>query len=117
VKLLAARAKWVMPLIEEAADRFGVTPEEVMSSRKLRTVATARAYAIWLARTRFGWSYPELGIVFGSDHTTCRSACIATEKRLGKEPKSGPRLVKVEPRDTLPAPTDGELLELGERFA
>ena len=63
------------PSLILAAGAWGLSPEEILiASRGRRSVADARALAMWLVRRKFGFSYPELGRIFGRDHTTCLHA-------------------------------------------
>lgn len=60
---------------ELAAERCGVTVAEVFlptnaPGARSQSVARARRWAMALCRAE-GWSFPEIGRVFGRDHTTC----------------------------------------------
>jgi len=55
---------------------FGVTPADVHSSRKDRTVSLARAFSMYLARKYTKMSYPEIGRLMGNkNHATVILAC------------------------------------------
>jgi len=55
---------------------FGVTPADIHSSRKTRTVSLARALAMYLARQHTTMSYPEIGrFMGGKNHATVIFAC------------------------------------------
>ncbi|MFO0972566.1 MAG: chromosomal replication initiator protein DnaA [Phycisphaerae bacterium] len=58
--------------IESAvATFFGLTPADLHSSRKSRTIALARNIAMYLARTQTSLSLPEIGRLMGNkNHTT-----------------------------------------------
>ena len=50
---------------------FGLTPADLHTSRKTRTIALARGIAMYLARKRTDMSFPEIGRFMGNkDHTT-----------------------------------------------
>ena len=63
--------------IESAvATFFGVTPADVHSSRKDRTVSLARSFTMYLARKYTKMSYPEIGRLMGNkNHATVILAC------------------------------------------
>jgi chromosomal replication initiation ATPase DnaA len=46
-----------------------------------------------MVRRTFGYSYPELGRIFGRDHTTCMSAVRKVERAI--ETGRPPRLAEV----------------------
>lgn len=59
-----------------AATFFGVTPADIHSSRKTRTISLARALAMYLARKHTSMSYPEIGRFMGNkNHATVILAC------------------------------------------
>ena len=47
-----------------------VTWEQIMSRRKPKPIADARAEAMAMIRDRLRWSYPMIGRYFGKDHST-----------------------------------------------
>jgi chromosomal replication initiator protein len=56
---------------QSVATYFGLTPADLHSSRKSRTVALARNLAMYLARKHTGMSLPEIARVMGNkNHTT-----------------------------------------------
>lgn len=62
---------------------YGLESVELIFGRaRSKTIAEARAVAMWAARLRLGWSYPELGRAFDRDHTTILSACDTVAIRL-----------------------------------
>lgn len=83
----APRAK-ALPLPDEfaimlraTASLFGVLPSELTSAGRSGTVASARHVAVWLARDVWGYSYPQLGKLFGGrDHTTAMNSVKRVEK-------------------------------------
>ncbi len=66
---------------------FGVSPAELHSSRRTRTVALARNVAMYLARKHTQLSSTEVGRLMGKDHTTVLLACqkISARLRAGEE--------------------------------
>lgn len=72
----------IQAICEEVSSHFGyVTLDDITSRSRTKSVAEARAVAMWLAREKLGLSYPELGREFGRDHTSCitavRKVCAA----------------------------------------
>lgn len=60
---------------------FGLTPADLHSSRKSRTVALARNIAMHLARKHTDLSFPDIGRLMGNkNHTTVLLAC----RRIGR---------------------------------
>jgi chromosomal replication initiator protein len=58
-----------------AGSFFGVSPAELRSSRRTRTVALARNVVMYLARKHTNLSSTEVGRLMGKDHTTVLLAC------------------------------------------
>ena len=55
---------------------FGITPADVHSSRKDRTVSLARSFSMYLARKYTQMSFPEIGRLMGNkNHATVILAC------------------------------------------
>lgn len=70
-------------IMSEIAEQHGVTPEEIVGSRRFKRVVIARQHAIYEIRRRLPFmSLPMIGRVFGyRDHTTClHSICVWPEK-------------------------------------
>jgi chromosomal replication initiator protein len=67
--------------IEAAATTFfGITPADVHSSKKDRTVSLARSYSMYLARKYTDMSFPEIGRLMGNkNHATVILACRKIE--------------------------------------
>lgn len=67
---------------------FGLSPADLHTSRKTRTVALARGIAMFLARKHTDMSFPEIGRFMGNkNHTTVILACRRIEKlRVEDEP-------------------------------
>ena len=64
---------------------FGITPADIHSSRRTRTVSVARMIAMFLARRRTRMSYPEIGRFMGKNHSSVVLAVQRMEKCLAAE--------------------------------
>ena len=66
---------------------FGITPADIHSSRRTRTVSTARMLAMFLARRHTRMSFPEIGRAMGKNHSSVVLAVQRMENLLagGKE--------------------------------
>jgi len=65
-----------------AATYFGVTPADLHSSRRTRTVSLARMTAMHLARTHTTMSFPEIGRAMGKNHSSVVLAVQRMDKLL-----------------------------------
>lgn len=70
-----------------AAQHYQITVEELEGRRKTLTIAQARQVAMFLARLKLHWSYPELGLEFERDHTTIIDACRRIAKQFLSDEK------------------------------
>ncbi|WP_423809749.1 chromosomal replication initiator protein DnaA [Propionimicrobium lymphophilum] len=62
-------------IIEETANYFGITPEEVCSTSRTQTLVRARQVSMYLCRELTELSLPKIGTEFGGkDHTTVMHA-------------------------------------------
>jgi chromosomal replication initiator protein len=70
--------------IETAASTyFGLTPADLHSSRKTRTIALARSIVMFLARKHTPMSFPEIGRFLGNkNHSTVILACRKIQRLL-----------------------------------
>ncbi|MBN1795124.1 MAG: hypothetical protein JW804_00465, partial [Sedimentisphaerales bacterium] len=70
--------------IESAvATFFGLTPADIHSSKKDRTISTARHFSMYLARKHTNMSSPEVGRFMGNkNHATVLLACKKVEDLL-----------------------------------
>ena len=59
---------------------FGITPADIHSSRRTRTVSTARMICFFLARRYTQMSYPEIAQAMGKNHS---SAVLAVQRMQG----------------------------------
>ena len=65
---------------------FGLTPADLHTSRKSRTIALARGIAMYLARKHTDMSFPEIGRFMGNkNHTTVLLACRRISKLLQED--------------------------------
>lgn len=68
---------------------FGVTPADVHSSRKTRTISLARSVAMYLARKHTSMSFPEIGRFMGNkNHATVILACRKIQSLMKNQDKS-----------------------------
>ena len=76
--------------IESAvATFFGVTPADVHSSRKTRTISLARSVAMYLARKHTSMSFPEIGRFMGNkNHATVILACRKIQELINNGQRS-----------------------------
>ncbi len=64
------------------AGYFGITPADIHSSRRTRTVSAARMVAAFLARRHTQMSYPEIGRFMGKNHSSVVLAVQRMEQLL-----------------------------------
>ena len=65
---------------------FGLTPADLHTSRKTRTIALARGIAMFLARKHTDMSFPEIGRFMGNkNHSTVILACRKLDRILQEE--------------------------------
>ncbi len=62
-------------------EQFAVRPTELRSRRRTQNVAVPRQLAMYLCRRMTTASYPQIGELFGRDHSTVMHATEATERR------------------------------------
>jgi len=72
-----------LTLCQAVARHFDVTVDDILSRDRSKAVAEARAVSMWLARSKLGMSYPELGREFVRDHSTCMSSVRKIENATG----------------------------------
>lgn len=58
----------------------GVSIEDLISRDRHKNVSAARHEIMYWIRTKLKWSYPEIGRLFGRDHTTVLDACRKVHK-------------------------------------
>lgn len=64
---------------------FGITPADLHSSRRTRTVSGARMTAMFLARKYTRMSFPEIGRLMGKNHSSVVLACQRMETLLANK--------------------------------
>ena len=64
---------------------FGVTPADIHSSRRTRTVSAARRVAMYLGRRHTSMSYPEIGRHMGKNHSSVVGAVRWMESILAAD--------------------------------
>ncbi len=65
---------------------FGLTPADLHTSRKTRTIALSRGIAMLLARKHTNMSFPEIGRCMGNkNHSTVILACAKLNKVIAKD--------------------------------
>ncbi|MBN2560573.1 MAG: chromosomal replication initiator protein DnaA [Phycisphaerae bacterium] len=76
----------VSDIEQSVATFFGLTPADLHTSRKSRTIALARNVAMFLARKHTDLSFPEIGRLMGNkNHTTVLLACRRINKLLEED--------------------------------
>ena len=68
-------------MIARIAKMHGVTPEHVWSRDRARWATRARHHVWTVTRWTLGMSYPEMGELFGFDHSTIVSAVNAFDEK------------------------------------
>ena len=68
--------------LERLAAEHGVTPAQVLSPLRYKSIAAARANFVHVLRTSTALSYPEIGRLIGRDHSTVMNAERVHEVRL-----------------------------------
>ena len=72
-----------------ACEQFGISAEELISTRRTARLAWPRQVAMYLARELTQESLPAIGREFGGrDHTTVLHACKRTSERISENPSS-----------------------------
>lgn len=66
---------------------FGIAHADLMGRGRARHFARPRQIAMWLCRRCTPCSFPELGRVFGRDHTTVMHGVEQVERLMAAEPK------------------------------
>ena len=69
-------------IVEIVSAEFGVSVEEIFSSKRNRPIAEARQYAIYLTRELTNMSTLQLGKAFGRDHSTVMHSCEKVEDAI-----------------------------------
>lgn len=73
-------------IVNRVSILFEVSPKDVTGPGRMRTLASARRLAMYLARDLTGASLPQIGRYFGNrDHTTVLHACRTVEAALPED--------------------------------
>ncbi|MFP4104559.1 MAG: chromosomal replication initiator protein DnaA [Phycisphaerae bacterium] len=86
---------------------FGITPADIHSSRRTRTVSVARMVSMFLARRHTRMSYPEIGKFMGKNH----SSVVLAVQRMDKALAAGDELKWMTPMGPKSMPAQ-QLLDL-----
>lgn len=73
-------------IIKAVADYYGVDYLEIKGESRFKRISHPRQLAMHLCRTLGKKSYPQIGGIFGRDHSTCMSAVRVVESRLSSCP-------------------------------
>ena len=74
-------------IIRIVATAFGITANDITSSRRPRNITRARHIAMWLVRKHTNLSFPDIGKKFGGrDHASIQYACNKITNQLKKDP-------------------------------
>ena len=69
------------------ADYFGITVDDLVSTRRDKRIAVPRHIAMYLCRTLTNTSYPDIGKAFGGKHySTVMYACDQIATEIGQRP-------------------------------
>lgn len=71
---------------------WGVTSAEIRARQKPKHIVLPRFAAMWLARTQTELSFPEIGRLFGRDHSTVQAACKRVPGLIESDPNFRERL-------------------------
>ena len=65
---------------------FAITRNELLSNTRIRTIAVARQVAMYLSKDLTGYSYAEIGKVFGNrDHSTVVHAVKNVRRKMSTD--------------------------------
>lgn len=71
-------------ILKIVAEKYNVSLTDIVGKRRTQNVASARQIAMYLCRRLSGYSFPEIGALFGGrDHTTVIHANKLIAERLG----------------------------------
>lgn len=69
------------------AKKYGVTSNDIMSSKRSQDIAFARHVSIYVTRAVTELSLPSLGKMFNRDHSTILSSCTVIENKMNSDMK------------------------------
>jgi len=76
-------------IVAEVAAQHGVAAAEILSHDRRRIVVLARHDAIWRCAAETAMSLPQLGRLFGRDHSSIGWAIMSRAERTGEPPPRG----------------------------
>jgi chromosomal replication initiator protein len=85
--LPASRMRVITPelILQETADMFGWSVEELVGKSRRRPLVTARQIGMYVFRELTDYSYPKIAEVFGGrDHTTVMHACEKIRNQIAE---------------------------------
>lgn len=86
----------VRGIIETTAAAFGVSSQDLLSTRRVAALVSARHAAMWLARKRTGHGYLRLGNAFRRDHSTVMYGVLRATERLQCDPAFAGKVERLE---------------------
>ncbi|HEY4716490.1 MAG TPA: chromosomal replication initiator protein DnaA [bacterium] len=73
-------------VLKFVADYFNIKVADMKSARRMRSIAFPRQIAMYIARTKLSYSFPELGEKFGGkDHSTIIHGVKKIEKKIAND--------------------------------
>ncbi|MEM6384360.1 MAG: helix-turn-helix domain-containing protein [Pseudomonadota bacterium] len=82
-------------VLRQAASALDVSQNDILSSRRSTSCIEARHLAMYLMKASTTLSYPEIGTVFGRDHTTILSGVQRHEERMRSSPQMHKRTATI----------------------
>lgn len=76
---------FVAETIRVVAEKHGVSSNALTRKGQTRRPFRARAEAMWIIYNNTRYSYPQLGRIFGRDHTSVIRACKIHEAFLAQQ--------------------------------
>jgi chromosomal replication initiator protein len=70
-------------IIDIVSYEVGVSRDDILGDRRFRVITRARQYAMWKCRKQ-GYSLPQIGHVFGRDHTTVAHGCRVIDEIMSE---------------------------------
>ena len=67
-------------------NKYNISKEELIGSKRNKDIAYARHIAIYLIREITEMSFPNLGRLFNRDHTTVMNSCDLIAAKVAKDP-------------------------------
>jgi chromosomal replication initiator protein len=83
-------------VIEIVGKFYGVAQADLLGDGRTQHLSMVRHITMYLARTYCQLSYPELGTVFGRDHSTVIHAVKLIERRVQAQPAFAKFLTRLE---------------------